>query len=58
MKSYAIKCIEINDNSKISEIYREYFMAFLASVLEVGSAIYSLFGYDIVVTKSFAFFVM
>lgn len=57
-KGYAIKCIELNDDSKMSEIYREYFMGYLASILELGPAMHSIFGYDIVVTKSFAFFTM
>lgn len=58
---YAIKCIKIayrEHSYEINHIYKEYLMCFIASVLEVGPRIYTLFGYDIVIGRDFAFFAM
>lgn len=39
-------------------IFKEYFLCLIASCLKVGPQVYDIFGYDIIVTKNSAFFVM
>ena len=59
---YALKRILFqnlsNSNEELYEIYKEYFMCSIASILRVGPKIHNLFGYDIIVTKNSAFFAM
>ena len=40
------------------EVYREYFLFCMADSLEVGPKMLRLFGYDIVVSRDFAYFSM
>lgn len=42
----------------LSDVYKEYFMGYLASITKVGPKITKIYGYDIIITKEKAFFVM
>ena len=58
---YAIKFIKtkiINGEVDLEDIYNEYFLCRMADALEVGPQMPCLFGYDIVVSKSTAFYSM
>lgn len=60
-RKYAIKGLRVeydDDGINLKSVYTEYFLALMASVLKIGPKIFSLFGYDILVTKNMAFFAM
>lgn len=42
----------------IQNIYKEYFMTMIASILKVGPQIINLFGYEIIFLKNVALFGM
>lgn len=54
----AIKIKQRNLESELHAIYKEYFLCVLADALEVGPKMAKVFGYDIVITKNYAFFTM
>ena len=42
----------------VDAIYKEYFLGMMADILEVGPKMLRLFGYDIVISRTMAFFSM
>ena len=60
-QSYAVKGVNFEyneDGINIENAYKEYLLCSMADVLEVGPRVFPLFGFDILLTKKMAFFVM
>ena len=60
-KNYAMKGTPIQyleDQINMENAYKEYFLCCLADALGIGPKMFSLLGYDILLTKNKVFFVM